>query len=154
VLLHANKIFNLRKGLPISAMTWGLGSIGGATISTLAKDLRRRFTGEAAEHKDWHLDPASYTVAEIADRFKTFFYEEHYEPFIEASGAQQLDGAARNAAGLGLLMAGYGAGQNHPEAHAFWLSPDGCTGPVPILADDTGASWWVSPRPSPGCLGV
>jgi len=39
---HANKVFNLCKGLPIGAITWGSGSIGKASISTLAKDLRRR----------------------------------------------------------------------------------------------------------------
>jgi hypothetical protein len=37
---NANKIFNLYKGLPITAATWGSGSIGRASISTLAKDMR------------------------------------------------------------------------------------------------------------------
>jgi hypothetical protein len=34
---NANKIFNLRKGLPIGGMTYGMGSIGVSSISTLAK---------------------------------------------------------------------------------------------------------------------
>ena len=42
---NANKIFNLHKGLPIGAMTWGRGSIGPSSISTLTKDLRVRFAG-------------------------------------------------------------------------------------------------------------
>lgn len=36
----ANKIFNLKKGFPIGAITWGSGSIGQASISTLTKDFR------------------------------------------------------------------------------------------------------------------
>jgi hypothetical protein len=43
---NANKIFNLRKGLPIGGMTYGMGSIGVSSIATLAKDLRLRFCGE------------------------------------------------------------------------------------------------------------
>jgi hypothetical protein len=37
---HADNIFNLIKGKPIGAMTYGSGSIGTASISTLSKDLR------------------------------------------------------------------------------------------------------------------
>ncbi|MCV7285344.1 hypothetical protein H7J87_08385 [Mycolicibacterium wolinskyi] len=135
---NANKIFNLRKGLPISAMTWGLGNIGPASISTLAKDLRRRFSGDSQAHHDWVLDPDTYTMDEVVGRFKEFFYDENYRPYIE-------DGGDKNA-GLGLLVAGYGAGQNHPEMFCFGLGPDGCTGPVPLLADNTGASWWGEPE--------
>lgn len=71
---NANKIFNLRKGQPIGLITWGLGGIGGASISTLAKDLRKRFTepGEA-----WRLGE-DYTIAHVADRVRSFFYE-HYK---------------------------------------------------------------------------
>jgi hypothetical protein len=43
---NANKIANLRKGLPIGVVTWGSGSIGPASISTLIKppaaQIRRR----------------------------------------------------------------------------------------------------------------
>jgi hypothetical protein len=40
VYRHGNKVFNLYKGLPICAMTAGMGSIGAAPIHALAKDLR------------------------------------------------------------------------------------------------------------------
>jgi hypothetical protein len=65
---HANKIFNLRKGLPIGAVTWGAGSIGSAAISTLAKDLRRRFSGDEAAHPDWRIEPNNYTIQWVAER--------------------------------------------------------------------------------------
>jgi hypothetical protein len=63
---HANKIANLRKGLPIGAVTWGSGSIGAASISTLLKDLRRRFTDDG----EWHLDQGAYTIEEAANRLR------------------------------------------------------------------------------------
>jgi hypothetical protein len=55
---NANKVFNLLKGTPVGAITWGTGSIGPASISTLAKDLRRRFAGQDPDHADWKIDPA------------------------------------------------------------------------------------------------
>ena len=42
---HADKIFNLHKGLPIGVATYGVGSIGQSSLSTLARDFRRRVTG-------------------------------------------------------------------------------------------------------------
>ena len=52
---HANKIFNLRKGLPIGAMIYGSGGIGAASVETLTKDLRERFT-ELRDAEYW-IDP-------------------------------------------------------------------------------------------------
>ena len=46
VYRHADKIVNLRQGLPIGAMVTGAGGIGNESIDTLLKDLRRRFSGE------------------------------------------------------------------------------------------------------------
>jgi len=71
---HANKIANLRKGSPIGVVTWGSGSIGAASISTLLKDLRKRFTDEG----EWHLDPENYTVEHVAERLREFMFEEKY----------------------------------------------------------------------------
>jgi hypothetical protein len=42
---NANKAFNLLKGLPIGAVTRVTGGIGNASITTLVKDLWRRFKG-------------------------------------------------------------------------------------------------------------
>src|SRR5687768_16327425 len=41
----AYEIFNLRKGMPIGAMSWGLPRVGNRLISTMVKDLRMRLTG-------------------------------------------------------------------------------------------------------------
>ena len=39
---NANKLYNLAKGLPIGALTFGCGGIGTASLATISKDLRRR----------------------------------------------------------------------------------------------------------------
>ena len=59
---NANKAFNLVKGLPIGALTWGAGGIGSASIPTITKDLRRRLAGDDLEHSDWKLDPNNPTT--------------------------------------------------------------------------------------------
>jgi hypothetical protein len=55
VYYNENKIANLVKGLPLGVMTWGAGSIGPESISTLFKDLRQMLTGEHAgpNGADW-----------------------------------------------------------------------------------------------------
>src|SRR5439155_26728913 len=67
---NANKVFNLRKGLPVGAITWGSGSIGKASISTLAKDLRKRFAGDDPPHEEWELDPDTYSMLKVAERLR------------------------------------------------------------------------------------
>jgi hypothetical protein len=76
VYAHGNKVFNLRKGLPIAAMTCGMGNIGPVSISTLAKDLRLRFSGLDPE---WRLDPSTYTIEEVANKARRFFFDECYQ---------------------------------------------------------------------------
>ena len=66
---HANKITNLCAGLPVGAMSTGSGGIGNESIETLLKELRRRFAGVSLAHPEWKLDPQSYTMGEVAQRF-------------------------------------------------------------------------------------
>ena len=58
---NANKIFNLRKGLPVGAMTSGAGSIGKLSTSTIAKDFRSELIGKP--------DPNDWTISEFSHRF-------------------------------------------------------------------------------------
>lgn len=75
VYAHGNKVFNLRKGLPIAAMTCGMGNLGNVSISTLAKDLRQKFTfGD----EPWKIDPNNYRISELANKTRDFFAE-HYQ---------------------------------------------------------------------------
>ena len=75
VYAHGNKVFNLRKGLPIAAMTCGMGNIGPVSISTLAKDLRLRF---CSNDPDWAIDQDAYDISEVAKKCRCFFFDEHY----------------------------------------------------------------------------
>jgi hypothetical protein len=112
----ANKIFNLRKGLPIGAVTWGAGSIGSAAISTLAKDLRRRFSGEDPQHPDWILDPSSYTIQAVSERLKTFMYDELYVPAFENNPKKPA---------LGFAVVGYSSGSMTGEGYEIRIDENG-----------------------------
>lgn len=136
---NANKVFNLHKKLPIAAMTWGQGNIGPASISTLAKDLRRRLSGDNPRFKEWSLDLDSYSMTEVAERMKEFFFDEKYE------AVHGSDPEGTGAGELGLLLAGYGAGEDQPELFSFRLGPTDCEGPTTIL-DTSGAQWWGQPE--------
>jgi hypothetical protein len=136
---NANKIVNLCKGRPIGAIFWGNGSIGKASISTLLKDLRDRFSGKDAAKADWKLDPAAYTVRGVATKVKEFLFDEQYTPAF-ANWTQKP--------AMGLIVAGYGAGSG--EAHEFKIEIDAtgnCVGPVPVRPNNAcGAMWAGEPE--------
>lgn len=126
----ANKVFHLHRGLPIGAMTWGLGQLGSASIATVIKDLRRRFMGHDRAHLDWELDPASYTVEAVAARLAELLFGELYSP-LSTTGA------------LGLVVAGYSSGETSSEA---WLvnMDDPNVDCVPVLAAGKDESGWIA----------
>jgi hypothetical protein len=84
---NANKVFNLKKGLPVGGITWGAGSIGYASISTLVKDLRKRFDGDDPE---WRIDPAGYTIEEVAKKTRKFLFEEQYTPLYKDAAKKPI----------------------------------------------------------------
>ena len=57
----ADKIFNLKKGSPIGAISWGDGSINNDSISTLAKDFRKK-----------NDDEVYSSVIDISNKFSEF----------------------------------------------------------------------------------
>jgi hypothetical protein len=105
---NANKITNLRKGAPIGTITWGMGSLGVASISTLLKDLRLRFTDPEDE---WAIDPMNYAVADVAGHVREFLVAE----FERAYPKKKPQGA------LGVVVAGYSPGHAMAEAYAVEL---------------------------------
>ncbi|WP_438354481.1 hypothetical protein [Microbacterium sp. CJ88] len=137
---NANKVFNLYKGLPVGAMTWGLGSIGPASIATLAKDLRRRFTGNDPSFADWKLDPENYLVSDVAARAREFLNDGRYE-VVEAEAAAQ----GQPAPYLGFLVAGYSSGADQPEAYVIELGENGSPDIATVVPDEAGAAWWGQP---------
>ena len=136
---NANKIFNLYKGLPVGSMTWGAGSIGHASISTLSKDLRRRFTGQDVPHGDWALIHDNYTLADVAAYAREFLYDEMYTPAY---------GQAPQKPSLGYLIAGYSSGRDLPETWRIVIDENGNSPPPELQQpeDATGIFWSGMPE--------
>ncbi len=108
VWTNANKVFQLHKGLPLGAMTWGEGQLAGASISSHAKELRRRLTGTDGANPDWELDADDYTIEAVADRLAEFI-----GPMFD--NEESFRGG--NPPGpLGFLVAGYSSGSHRAEA--------------------------------------
>lgn len=124
---NANKIFNLYKGLPIGGITHGAGSIGHASISTLAKDLRDRFQGDP-DYRDWHIDPENYTIEKVAEATREFLYEEHYKSiFSKVSTPPRLS----------FKVAGFSAGQPLSELWDITIMNGDCPAAVLIREQDS-----------------
>jgi hypothetical protein len=130
----ANKIFHLHRDLPVACLTWGLGNIGDASISTLAKDLRGRLMGRDPTWPDWQLDPDSYTVEEIANRVLEMFYDDLY--VTEFGGRPPVPGAS-----LGLLVAGYSANARQAEVWKIIMSDPKVRPSAELEAGPTEAGW-------------
>lgn len=134
---NANKLFNLHKGLPIGALTWGLGNIGPASIATLAKDARQRFTNLEDE---WRLDRRSYSVDGVAKQIDAFFCKRYDDVWGQA------DPSDRPVMPLGFLTAGYSPEADEAQLFALELGPDGRSTTTEVLAGTTGAQWWGQPE--------
>jgi len=136
---NANKVFNLRKGLPIGAISWGAGSIGQASISTIVKDLRQRFIGKDPDHLDWKLEKDTYTVEEAANRLKELVYDELYQ--------REYQNFAFQKPSLGFIVAGYSA--KAPMADEFQIDIQNglCTGPRRLRnREEVGLTWAGEPE--------
>jgi hypothetical protein len=123
VYYNVDKIANLVKGLPLGVTTWGAGSIGPESISSLFKDLRQMLTGERAgpDGANWKVDFADYAVADIADRVREFIYRTKY--FTVFDGNSQVPD-------LGLVVAGYSTDGPHAEAYKIEMGSSGCASPA------------------------
>lgn len=134
---NANKIINLHKKLPIGVITWGAGSIGNASISTLLKDLRAELTDAGG------IDPfdlANYSMADVAQRVRRFIYDQRYVGVF---------GHLPQKPPLGLIVAGYSSGATHAEEYQIDIGTDGvCQAPRLLRpAQDSGVSWSGEPEP-------
>jgi predicted proteasome-type protease len=125
---NANKIFNLYKGLPIGAMTCGSGNIGSASLSTLSKDLRRRFTGDDSQFASWKIDETTYTVKDVAEKARIFLWD--------AVQAAAVD------AWLTYWVFGYSAGHPLPEIWSITINGKDCPDASLLQGEtDVGPRW-------------
>lgn len=125
IYYNANKIFNLIKGKSIGAITWGSGSIGQSSISTLAKDFRDKISVEFKDKK--------YTVEEIAKMFKQFIYDEKYiEGFKEW----------KKKPALGFMIVGYSSEKPLAEEWRIDIKNGECLGPNKVRDENQiGITW-------------
>lgn len=129
----ARKIFNLYKGLPIGFVTWGAGSIGYASISTLAKDLRRRLMGKEPNWADYSLNPEAYSMEQVAKLVRKFFFEEKYTPELRQNHPNLY---------VGFIVAGYSPGEDLAEEWEVNIEKGDCQEPKLVRPkDDTGITW-------------
>lgn len=126
---NANKIANLVKGLPLGVLTFGAGAIGPQSMSSIFKDLRQMFAGHipGPGGEDWTLDPLTYTVEEAADRVRTYVYDHLYQPAFAGWGDLPF---------LGMVVAGYSAGEILPIELAIDMGSAGCGPPTPLQPQD------------------
>lgn len=123
---NANKISNLSKGLPVGVVTWGAGSIGSASISTIVKDFRTELDNDKTFQRD------QYTIEDVANRFYNFIYTDRYVPAFSNWP---------NKPALGLLIGGYSRPSNFCEQWMIEVSQGGdCNGPYRIFGEDGSGS--------------
>lgn len=134
---NANKAFNLLKGVPIGAITWGAGGIGNASISSLVKDFRNKLKGEeCANHQDeYKLDKENYTIEGVAAMLRRFIYEENYVAAFSALPPEQKPA-------LGFIVAGYSARAGLAEEYSISIDQGNCGPPQPLRRrEESGISW-------------
>jgi hypothetical protein len=137
---NADKVFNLKKGLPIGAITWGAGSIGKSSTSGVLKDLRKIFTQGDDEYPDWKLEEkASYTVEQIAQRVKEYVFDRLYVPTFR--GAPQMPD-------LGFVVAGYSTNAAMAEEFQIDIKDGKCEGPKALRkSEEIGITWGGNAEP-------
>lgn len=116
----ANKIFNLRKPLPVGAMTFGRAAIEGLSIASHAKDLRCRLTGTVSDPDAPVLDSETFTVEQVAQ-----VMAEYFQPRCDS----EPDGGT-----LGFLVAGIGGTERSPEVWEVLLDGQGGRNVSQVLA--------------------
>ena len=130
----ANKIFNLKKGFPIGVISWGSGSIGQASISSLAKDFRTLLD----KSDKYKFNPDNYTIEEIAKNFKDFIYNENYVKEFK-------DWKEKPA--LGFMIVGYSSNQPMAEEWKIDIRGGVCDGPYNIRKQNQiGITWNGEPE--------
>lgn len=132
VLPHGHKVFNLHRELPVCAMFCGLGNIGAASMSSLAKDFRIALMRD----DPYKLNPEKYSIEEVAIKARKFLFEERYQTLVDKPSSD-----------FSFYLGGYSSGAETPER---WLMKiDGtthdCAAPV-MIGDEAGVCWGGQPE--------
>jgi predicted proteasome-type protease len=132
---HANKVFNLYKGIPVCAMTCGMGNIGVQSIAELAKELRLRLrVGEQA----WKIEKETYSLSDIAEKARKFFFEEKYNAWA---------GKPTGPHSFSLHIGGYSAKSDTHELWNLQIENGNCAAPSLVRPKgECGINWAGQPE--------
>lgn len=128
---NANKVFNLIKGSPIGAMTYGAGSIGTASIATLSKDLRRHLTDPDSEYFIQHH--GDYSLLEVAKHAQSFFRKKLGEAYPEGMDTYFM----------GYRVIGYSSAGSLPEGYEIRMTEAADEEPADIYAGGLFGPRWA-----------
>lgn len=123
---YHNSYFNTEKlmhvrGFPVGALTFGLGSLKNRSVSSLANDFKLRLSGD---DPDWRLDNERFTVEQVVERFKRFFYDELYvEEFRDQPPPSD---PAHDLEIMGFIIGGYSSDKDSAEIWRLILTRNGC----------------------------
>lgn len=130
VYFNAEKIVDLRKDLRIGMVTYGLGGIAGRSITTHAKDLRRKL-GQAGD--PLAIDKDSYTVEEVSERVQRYFIDQLYRAEWPRVTKDSAGDDVRNYASMGFLVAGYSANASEGEVWRVEVDSAGLVARQPVF---------------------
>lgn len=121
VYFNAEKVFNLCKGLPIGAVTYGLGTLETRSMAVLSKELRERFTPGGP----WELKKGRFEMKDVVARMEEFFYRERYQKEWPRTVKDQSGKDVTVFAEMGFMVAGYSAGKRESEVWTFEIDGAG-----------------------------
>lgn len=128
---NANKVFNLIKGCPVGAMTYGAGSVGTSSIATLSKDLRLQLANPDSEY---YLDrSAGYSLADVANKVRSFFTNKMRESYPEGNDSYFM----------GYRVLGYSSEGTLPEGYEISVEGGGAGDPVEIYSPGAFGPRWA-----------
>lgn len=120
--------------MPIGAITWGAGSIGQESISALAKDFRNLITKDDS----WKINPEDYTIEDVANKFKKFIFDGHYDIVFKDWTEKPV---------LGFMIVGFSSGQPLAEEWMMNIENGECKGPFLVRGQSQiGMTWNGQPE--------
>jgi len=121
---------------------YGLGGLDGRSIASLAKDLRARFAGN---DPTWKLDEATYTMHWVAERVRTFFFDEYYLKEFPRRSKDANGHPIDKWEPMGFFLAGFSANADHSEIWTVEIDASGnCPAPVQVFDQpNSGVAVWA-----------
>jgi hypothetical protein len=112
---NANKVFNLYKGLPVGAITWGSGNIGAVSISTIVKDFRLDLVAQDKAQGAGQFDAEHLSIEDVANRLAKYIETRFTPAFARGEVAPPL----------GFVVAGFSEGSDLAEEWQILFVEDG-----------------------------